>query len=81
MISPSDRAPDHGSKVLVVHMGTVYTAASPRYYLDALDELPEELRSRFETRFIGRISEEQAGVLISAGATSGCSALCRRRRR
>jgi glycosyltransferase involved in cell wall biosynthesis len=49
----------HGAgKVVVTHVGTVYRPTSPALYLDALDSLPEEIRSRFETRFIGRIAEE-----------------------
>ena len=52
-----------GSQVVVTHVGTVYKTASPRYYLDALDALPEDLRSRFETRFIGRIAESEKAVL------------------
>jgi glycosyltransferase involved in cell wall biosynthesis len=55
------RAPH--DRVIVSHIGTVYKTASPRYYLDALDGLPDELRSRFETRFIGRISDEEKEVL------------------
>jgi glycosyltransferase involved in cell wall biosynthesis len=50
-------------RVIVSHIGTVYKTASPRYYLDALDSLPEECRSQFETRFIGRISEEETEAL------------------
>lgn len=50
-------------KVIVTHVGTVYKTASPQYYLDALDALPPEIRSRFETRFIGRISEDLREVL------------------
>ena len=57
---PHRRADD---KVIVMHVGTVYKTASPKYYLDALDALPEEIRSRFETRFIGRISEDLREVL------------------
>ena len=52
-----------GPQVVVTHVGTVYKTASPRYYLDALDSLPEELRSRFETRFVGRIAESERGML------------------
>jgi hypothetical protein len=44
-------------------MGTVYKTASPRFYLDALDALPEAVRSRVETRFIGRISDEEKRLL------------------
>jgi glycosyltransferase involved in cell wall biosynthesis len=63
VIAPSAPVQDRSGKVVVVHMGTVYKTASPKYYLDALDELPESVRSRFETRFIGRIADDQAGVL------------------
>src|SRR5262249_27761111 len=42
-------------KLIVTHVGTVYKPASSQYYLDALDELPEEIRSGIESRFIGRI--------------------------
>lgn len=52
-----------GSKIIVTHVGTAYKTASPRYYLDALDKLPEPVRSRFETRFIGRISESERALL------------------
>jgi hypothetical protein len=46
-------------RLIVTHVGTVYKTASPRYYLDALDELPEEIRSGIETRFVGRIDEAE----------------------
>lgn len=49
-------------KIVVTHMGTVYKTATPKYYLDALDALPEEIRSRFETRFIGRIAESEKAL-------------------
>ena len=52
-----------GSRVIVTHVGTAYKTASPRYYLDALDKLPGELRCRFETRFVGRISESERAIL------------------
>jgi len=45
--------------LVVTHVGTVYRTASPQYYLDALDELPEEIRSGIESRFIGRIDEAE----------------------
>lgn len=49
-------------KVVVTHLGTVYKTASPKYYLNALDALPDQIRSTFETRFIGRISESEKAV-------------------
>jgi glycosyltransferase involved in cell wall biosynthesis len=52
-----------GPQVVVTHVGTLYKTASPRYYLDALDQLPEDLRSRFETRFVGRVAESERAQL------------------
>ncbi len=56
-----------GGKMLVCHMGTVYSASSARYYLDALDGLPEAVRAGFETRFIGRITAEERRFLEGRG--------------
>ena len=55
----------HGlaEKVVVTHAGTAYKTASPRYYLDALDRMREEIRSRFETRFVGRIGDSERTIL------------------
>lgn len=54
----------HGtSKIVVTYTGTLHKSSSARYYLDGLDALPEDLRARFETRFIGRIPEEEARYL------------------
>ena len=50
---------------MVTHVGTAYKTASPRYYLDALDGMPEEIRSRIETRFVGRIAETERPVFES----------------
>jgi glycosyltransferase involved in cell wall biosynthesis len=50
-------------RMVVTHVGTVYKTASPRFYLDAIDALPEEIRSHIETRFVGRISESELGGL------------------
>jgi glycosyltransferase involved in cell wall biosynthesis len=46
-------------RMVVTHVGTVYKTASPRFYLDAVDGLPEDVRQHIETRFIGRISEDE----------------------
>lgn len=51
-----------GSNVVVTHNGTAYKTSSPAFYLDALDALPEEIRSTFETRFIGRIAETETAL-------------------
>jgi len=50
--------PHNTGKIVVTYTGTVYKPSSPAAYLDALDRLPEELRGRFETRFIGRVADE-----------------------
>ena len=52
------RAPAQ-NKIVVTHMGTVYAASSPRYFLDALEAMPETIRSAFEVRFLGRITDEE----------------------
>jgi glycosyltransferase involved in cell wall biosynthesis len=50
----------HGRLGFVVsYTGTVYSTTSARHYLDALDRLPEHICSQVETRFIGRIAEEE----------------------
>jgi len=53
---PRPHAP---GKIVVVLAGTVFGSTSARYYLDALDTLPEPLRRRFETRFAGRIADDE----------------------
>ena len=45
--------------------GTVYSASSPRTYLEALQRLPDSIRSRVETRFIGRIADSEKPLLES----------------
>lgn len=59
-----DRTHD-GDKVVVTYVGTVYKATSPRCYFEALDSLPASLRDRIETRFIGRIAEDEQALLQS----------------
>jgi glycosyltransferase involved in cell wall biosynthesis len=51
--------PRQRDKVVITHVGTVYSASSPRYYLDGLDQMPEEVRDHVETRFVGRIAEAE----------------------
>lgn len=56
----------HGtSNMVVTYVGTAYKVCSPRYYLDALDDLPDAIRSKIETRFIGRIIDEEQCVFQS----------------
>jgi len=49
--------PHQTDKLVVTYTGTVYKPCSPKAYLDALDGLPQ-IRSDFQTRFVGRITEE-----------------------
>jgi glycosyltransferase involved in cell wall biosynthesis len=54
----------HGtSKIVVTYTGTLHKASTARHYLDALDSLPGHVQERFETRFIGRITTDEAGHL------------------
>jgi len=50
-------------RMIVTHVGTVYKTASPRFYLDAVDSLPEEIRSKIETRFVGRVAEAERELM------------------
>jgi glycosyltransferase involved in cell wall biosynthesis len=49
--------PHKTDKLVVTYTGTMYGPCSPKAYLNALDGLPQ-IRSDFETRFVGRMSEE-----------------------
>lgn len=58
----------HGSDRLVVtYLGTVYAnpVYSPRPYINALNQLPDAIRGKIETRFIGRVVEEEIPALES----------------
>jgi glycosyltransferase involved in cell wall biosynthesis len=57
--------PSQSARMVVTHVGTAYRTASPRFYLDALDRLPEQVRRCIETRFIGRISDSERALLES----------------
>lgn len=49
-------------RIRVAHVGTVYPHSTPRYYFQGLESLPQTDRDRFETHFIGRITEEERSV-------------------
>jgi len=51
------------SKTVITYVGTVYSTTTPRCYFEGLDALPDSLRSRIETRFVGRIAEDQQSLL------------------
>lgn len=55
------------SKVVITHLGTAYRTASPSYFLDAIQSLPDDIRSRLEIRFIGRVSETEERLFASSG--------------
>ena len=61
-----------GSRVLVTYTGTLHKASSARYYLQAVDALPGDIRSRLETRFIGRVTDEEAVYLKQAHSETRC---------
>jgi len=51
--------------MVVTYFGSVYVnpVYSPKAYLDAIDSLPENIRRRIETRFIGRVAPEASSLL------------------
>ncbi len=55
--------PHAGSHFVVTYSGTLYSTTSVRYYLDALDSLPEQIRAQVETRFVGRVAADEAAYL------------------
>lgn len=53
----------HGTgRIVITHAGTVYKSSAPTAFLDALDALPEDVRARFEVRFVGRVSDDVKSV-------------------
>jgi glycosyltransferase involved in cell wall biosynthesis len=64
------RPRSHGTeKIVVSFFGTVYRYNSPRSFLEAADRLPRELATRIETRFYGRIADDQDRLLVSRYGT------------
>jgi hypothetical protein len=55
-------------KVVITHAGTVYKTSAPVAFLDALDALPDGLRSRFEIRFVGRVSDDVKSLFANRKA-------------
>jgi glycosyltransferase involved in cell wall biosynthesis len=57
--------PRRGRKMLITYFGSTYTSIpySPVDYLETVDRLPEAMRDRIETRFIGRVSREAQPLL------------------
>ena len=59
--------PHTSPNVVVTYVGTVYKTTSPGMYFDALERLPSEIRSQIETRFVGRITDEERALLEPRG--------------
>ena len=58
------RRPHAPGRVIVTYFGTVYANEAYRPiadYLDALENLPQDVRDKIETRFIGRVAKEAEG--------------------
>jgi glycosyltransferase involved in cell wall biosynthesis len=57
--------PRRGRKMLITYFGSAYTSVpySPLDYLETVDRLPDAVRDRIETRFIGRVSHEAKPLL------------------
>ena len=64
--------PHGASKVIVTYSGTLHQASSARYYLQSVDALPDHLRTRLETRFIGRITDEESLYLKASRSHTRC---------
>jgi glycosyltransferase involved in cell wall biosynthesis len=56
--------PHEGGRTRVTYLGTVYQPTPPESYLEALASLPEAVRARFETLFIGRIENGRHRALL-----------------
>jgi glycosyltransferase involved in cell wall biosynthesis len=53
----SEAAPRAGDRIIVTHVGTIYTSTEPTALVTAVESLPPEVRSRFLFRFVGHIEE------------------------
>lgn len=61
-------APQPGGKVVLTHVGTIYTSTSPTSLVEAIDLLPPEIRARLKLRFIGHIEDPQfKNALLALG--------------
>jgi hypothetical protein len=50
-------APRKDGRVILTHVGTIYSSTSPTSLLEAIQLLPPDIRSRLKLRFIGHIEE------------------------
>lgn len=49
--------PRPGGKIVITHIGTLYASTEPTALVEALQLLPQEVKSKFALRFIGHIEE------------------------
>lgn len=49
--------PRNDGKVLLTHVGTIYPTTAPSSLVDAINQLPPDVKSRLKLRFIGHIEE------------------------
>jgi hypothetical protein len=55
--------PNSDQKMVITYLGTVYAnrVYAPLWrYLDVIEQLPDDVRDRIETRFVGRVAREAA---------------------
>jgi hypothetical protein len=62
--SPAPQSGDSG-KIIVAHIGSVYTSTEPTTLVEALEGLSEELKCRFRFRFIGHIEDARYRQALS----------------
>jgi glycosyltransferase involved in cell wall biosynthesis len=53
----AEPAPRSGDKIVVTHVGTIYTSTEPTALVKAVESLPPDVGARFLFRFIGHIEE------------------------
>ncbi len=64
----SEPAPRPGDRIVVTHVGTIYTSTEPTALVQAVQSLPPDVRSRFLFRFIGHIEEPRfRDAILSLG--------------
>ncbi|MDQ3266622.1 MAG: glycosyltransferase [Myxococcota bacterium] len=56
-------AQTRSDRMVITYVGTVYKPCSPRYFLDALDQVQDEIRGKIEVRFVGRVIDEEKHFL------------------
>ena len=50
-------APRNDGKILLMHVGSIYPSTAPSSLVDAIQQLPADVKSRLKLRFIGHIEE------------------------